>query len=43
MSATIKGEPLEIGGKIQDKFLIAMLIEMGGLEKPEEWLEKVAN
>lgn len=34
MTASINGEPLEIGGKIQDKFLIAILIEMGVLEKP---------
>ena len=38
MNVSIDGEKLEIDGKIQDKFLLAMLIEMGALEKPAEWL-----
>lgn len=37
MTASINGEPLEIGGKIQDKFLIAMLIEMGIFEMPADF------
>lgn len=32
-SASLNGEPLEMGGKIQPKFLKAMLIEMGVFDK----------
>jgi hypothetical protein len=38
MSASLNGESVEDAqGKIQDKFLIAMLIEWGVFEKPSEW------
>lgn len=40
MSASINGEAIEERGKIRNKFLIAMLIEMGVLEKPSDWIEE---
>jgi hypothetical protein len=38
---TFNGEPFEVNGKIQPKFLKAMLIEMGILDKPWELLSDV--